>query len=231
MAKDIKVYSSEGSIPKQPSQRRKTNRREQQRSIETRKAILDAALNEFAERGFDGASMRRIGDRAGLEYTLITYHYRTKDALWKAVAENAFEQIRTLWDAAIPVDSDMSAAERVRIEFKTFLRFTVEQTAFHHFMLRENQGSSPRMNWLIQQILKKSRDRILPQIRAAQEEGSLIEGNPDHVYYMLIGMASTLSSLNREMSETIGFSIRDPKAVASYWDLMERAIFGKTPQL
>ncbi|WP_176598331.1 MULTISPECIES: TetR/AcrR family transcriptional regulator [Sphingobium] len=215
----------ESAVGKQPGQRRKTNRREQQRSVETRQAILEAALNEFAERGFDGSSVRRIGERAGLEYTLITYHYRTKEALWKAVAEYAFEQIEAMWDEAIPPDSQMSASERVRAEFRTFLRFTVEHTAFHHFMLRENQGSSPRIGWLVEKILSKTRERILPQIRAAQAEGQLLQGDPDHVYYMLIGMTSTLSSLNREMTETIGFSIKDEEAVERYWNLVERAIF------
>lgn len=222
---DLKTPLNESAVTKQPGQRRKTNRREQQRSIETRQTILEAALNEFAERGFDGGSMRRIGERAGLEYTLITYHYRSKDALWKAVAEYAFEQIEGLWDEAIPPDSKLCATERVRIEFRTFLRFTVEHTAFHHFMLRENQGSSPRIAWLVEKFLSKTRDRILPQIRAAQAEGKLIQGDPDHVYYMLIGMTATLSSLNREMTETIGFSIKDEQAVEAYWNLIERAIF------
>ena len=219
------AFSEEGAVSKQPGQRRKTNRREQQRSIETRKGILEAALIEFAERGFDGASTRRIGERAGLEYTLITYHYRTKEALWKAVAEYAFEQIESLWDAAVPGDSEMCPADRVRVEFRTFLSFTVEHTAFHHFMLRENQGTSPRLRWLVDKVLSKTRDRVLPQIRAAQAEGKLIEGDPDHLYYMLIGMTSALSSMNREMFETIGFSIKDERAVDQYWAMIERAVF------
>jgi TetR/AcrR family transcriptional regulator len=73
-------------------------RREQQRAIETRQMILDAALSEFAERGFDAASIRNIAMRVGLQHPLITYHYRTKDLLWRAVAENAFAEIRKMWD-------------------------------------------------------------------------------------------------------------------------------------
>ncbi|WP_066802996.1 TetR/AcrR family transcriptional regulator [Sphingomonas asaccharolytica] len=211
--------------PPQPSQRRKTNRREQLRAVETRKAILDAALIEFAERGFDGASVRRIGERAALDYTLITYHFRTKDALWKACAEYAFEQIEAQWDEAIPPDSTMSASDRVRTEFRSFLRFTVDHTAFHHFMLRENQGASPRLPWLIENILRKTRERIMPQIRAAQKDGELIAADPDLVYYMLIGMTSVLSSLSGEMSQTIGFSLTDEAAVERYWELVERAVF------
>jgi len=61
-----------------------------------------------------------IGERAGLEFTLIKYHFRSKDALWRAVAESAFEQIGALWDEAIPGDSQMSAAERVKTSSAPF---------------------------------------------------------------------------------------------------------------
>jgi AcrR family transcriptional regulator len=186
---------------------------------------MDAALNEFAERGFDGASMRHIGERAGLEYTLITYHFRTKDALWRAVAEDAFAQIEEKWNKAVPVDSQMSAADRVREEFRTFLQFTIEHTAFHHFMLRENQVSGPRLAWLTENVLSKTRERILPQIRAAQADGALMKADPNLLYYMLIGMTSVLSSLKGEMSETIGFSLDNSRAVNRYWKLIEQAVF------
>jgi AcrR family transcriptional regulator len=211
--------------PPAAGRRRNEKRREQTRAVETRRAIMDAALNEFAERGFDGASMRHIGERAGLEYTLITYHFRNKDALWRAVAEDAFAQIEAKWNKAIPLDSQMCAADRVREEFRTFLQFTIEHTAFHHFMLRENQVSSPRLAWLLENVLLKTRDRILPQIRAAQADGALIKADPNLLYYMLIGMTSVLSSLKGEMSETIGFSLDNSKAVNRYWKLIEQAVF------
>ncbi|WP_179403262.1 TetR/AcrR family transcriptional regulator [Burkholderia guangdongensis] len=186
---------------------------------------MDAALKEFAERGFDGASMRHIGERAELEYTLITYHFRNKDTLWRAVAEDAFAQIEAKWNEAIPIDSDMSPANRVREEFRMFLKFTIEHTAFHHFMLRENIGDSPRLAWLVENVVAKTMGRILPQIRAAQAEGTLIKGDPNLICYMLIGMTSVLSSLKGEMSAMIGFSIDDSKAVNQYWKLIEKAVF------
>ncbi len=77
---------------------RPRKRAEQQRSVETRAAILNAAIAEFAERGFEGASIRAIADRLDLQHPLITYHYRSKDILWRAAAEHAFAQIRTEWD-------------------------------------------------------------------------------------------------------------------------------------
>ena len=68
---------------------RPRTRAEQQRSIETRASILDAAIAEFSQRGFEGASIRAIADRLGLQHPLITYHYRSKDILWRAAADHA----------------------------------------------------------------------------------------------------------------------------------------------
>src|SRR5258708_25003685 len=91
--------------------RRRTRKRaEQQRSLETRGAILDAAIAEFAERGFEGASIRAIADRLGLQHPLITYHFRSKDLLWRAAAEHAFAQIRARSDTSAPENPDLPLA-------------------------------------------------------------------------------------------------------------------------
>ena len=82
--------------------RHRKTRAQQQRALATRAAILNAAIAEFAERGFEGASIRRIADRTDLQHPLITYHYRSKDILWRAAAEHAFTRIREQWDLRVP---------------------------------------------------------------------------------------------------------------------------------
>src|SRR5258705_5277701 len=81
---------------------RPRKRAEQQRSLETRGAILDAAIAEVAERGFEGASIRAIADRLGLAQPLITYHYPSKDILSRAAAEHAIAPVRAGWDTSAP---------------------------------------------------------------------------------------------------------------------------------
>ena len=57
---------------------------------ETRRRIIDAAVDAFSELGFHGASTREIAARAGTNQGLITYHFRSKDELWRAAAERIF---------------------------------------------------------------------------------------------------------------------------------------------
>jgi AcrR family transcriptional regulator len=49
--------------------------------------ILNAAEELFALKGLGGASLRQIAKRAGVDVSLVTYHFKTKDKLFAAVIE------------------------------------------------------------------------------------------------------------------------------------------------
>src|SRR6476469_66162 len=157
---------------------RPRKRAEQQRSVETRSAILDAAIAEFAERGFEGASIRAIADRLGLQHPLITYHYRSKDILWRAAAEHAFAQIRAGWDTSAPENSDLPPLARLREEYATLFRYTVAFPEFHRFMRQEAMSGSPRLKWVAETVLTPLLGRLIPQIVAAQKQGLLPAVDP-----------------------------------------------------
>jgi len=52
---------------------------------ETKIRILDAAEELFMQHGFEGASMRMLTARAGVNLAAINYHFGSKDALIEAV--------------------------------------------------------------------------------------------------------------------------------------------------
>lgn len=57
------------------------------RSARTRTAILDAAEPLFAPHGQSGVSMRQIAKDAGVDLSLVSYHFASKDTLYKAVID------------------------------------------------------------------------------------------------------------------------------------------------
>src|SRR5512141_961059 len=54
---------------------------------DTRTSILDAAEQEFADRGFGAASLRQIIARAGVNAAAVHYHFGSKEELISAVFE------------------------------------------------------------------------------------------------------------------------------------------------
>ena len=60
---------------------------------EARRAeILRTALDSFAERGFQGSSLREIAEAVGLSPAGILHHFSTKEALLAAVVEQEVQQ-------------------------------------------------------------------------------------------------------------------------------------------
>lgn len=54
---------------------------------DTRERILDAAEHLFAERGFDGTSIRDVTADAGVNLAAVHYHFGSKEDLLRAVLE------------------------------------------------------------------------------------------------------------------------------------------------
>jgi TetR/AcrR family transcriptional regulator, regulator of cefoperazone and chloramphenicol sensitivity len=61
----------------------------------TRDAIIKAAVHLFAEKGFDGTSVRDIVTKARVNQAAINYHFKSKDGLYLEVLKTAFEKLTT----------------------------------------------------------------------------------------------------------------------------------------
>jgi len=67
---------------------RQTRPRGRRRAGEnTRAALLDAARVEFTERGFDGATVRGIAQRAGMDPAMVNHWFGGKDGLFVAALQ------------------------------------------------------------------------------------------------------------------------------------------------
>ena len=207
------------------SPKRPPRRAEQQRAVDTRNQILNAAILEFAEKGFDAASIRAIADRISMQHPLITYHFRNKDALWRAAAEYAFDRIRAEWDEAVSQEGSLSPLERLRLEYRILFRYTATFPEFHRLMRQEAQTDTPRLRWVAEMVINPLLSRILPQIKEAQQAGLLPEVEPLLFHYMMVSLTATLSDFGNEIKVINGLMVDDAGCIDSYWKLVDEVIF------
>jgi len=57
-------------------------------------ALLQAAREEFAERGYDGTSIRQIAQRAGMSLSVLYHYYPGKTELLQAIVPTITRHIR-----------------------------------------------------------------------------------------------------------------------------------------
>ncbi len=84
-------------------------RTQAERTSATRRALLDAARDQFAERGYTGTGREQVAAAAGVTRGALYHHFGTKEGLFRAVVEELeaglAEQVATAATAgADPVD-------------------------------------------------------------------------------------------------------------------------------
>ncbi len=90
--------------------------------VRTRQNILEVATSEFAEKGFDGARIDEIADKTATTKRMLYYYFGDKEALYRAVLENAYREIRTE-ESLVDVD---------HLPPSDALRDVAERTFDHH---------------------------------------------------------------------------------------------------
>lgn len=64
-----------------------------ERRTNTREQIRTVALEMFAERGYDGTSLREIAERLGITKAAVYYHFKTKEDILVSLLEDFLVQI------------------------------------------------------------------------------------------------------------------------------------------
>ncbi|MCZ6854443.1 MAG: TetR/AcrR family transcriptional regulator [Gammaproteobacteria bacterium] len=163
-----------------------------------------AALTEFANLGFEGASTRGIAERADVNHTLITHHFGSKETLWKETASYIFglyaEQLQRRRDGLAGVDEPIV----VKLLLKEFILFSAHYPAFHRFMLQANQGNPERLGWLVNEFLLPRNNAEVLLCDQAQDAGLFPSGDSLHLRYLFIGAVTSIFTLAGEYQQISG---------------------------
>ncbi|WP_350432466.1 TetR/AcrR family transcriptional regulator [Shewanella sp. H8] len=187
---------------------KKVNKRsEQGRSQETKSKILNAALIEFASAGFEGVSTRVIAGRAGVNHTLISHHFGSKEALWKATAEWLFGAYNQRFIERNEALKSVEASDMPRVFLADFILFSAKNPDFHRFMMQANLNDSERLNWLTDRFLRSGSEAELGVFQQAQTLGLMPKGDCLHIRYLFIGAATSIFTFAPEFTRLSG---KDP---------------------
>ena len=141
-----------------------------------RARIVKAAIDEFALRGFKGASMDAIAARTHTTRALINYYFGSKEQVYLAVLEHVYAEIR---EAESLLDLDHLApvaAIRSIVEF-TF-HYYVEHEGFVRLVVAENQakGRHLKKSHAMRTLNRSIIDTLARVIARGQRDGSFRQG-------------------------------------------------------
>jgi len=180
-------------------------RRTQGRAIATQQAILKSALEEFARVGFSGASLRQIGDAAEVNHRLIQHHFGSKLDLWKATAIHMFEKFQDRLDQRLLGLEGVNEEQTLHLMFREFILHAASEPEINRFMLQANDEPE-RMRWLVETLLAPAKHNYMNSLQRAQELGVFVKGNPQLLWYIFVGAATSIFAFHEEFEQVIGIN-------------------------
>ena len=146
------------------------------RGHQRRQLIVEAAVSEFAERGYEGAAFGRIAAAAGVARTVLYDHYSSKHELFVEVL--SLEQETLLRYLGTALESEGTTEDRWRATFDAFFAFVEEQPLGWRLLFPDHPPQDPEAARELRRIRAES-NRLLADLLAADARRAGLE--PDSV--------------------------------------------------
>lgn len=124
---------------------------------ETRRELLEAAGEVFAEFGFRDATVREICRRAGANVAAVNYHFGDKETLYIEVLRYAQSKALAKYPPLLDVTADAPPEEKLRAFVKSFLLriFDKGPTSWHgKLMSREMIEPTAALDSLVEERMR-----------------------------------------------------------------------------
>lgn len=196
-------------------------------AAKTRERILRAALAEFSRHGLGGARVDRIASRAGANKRMLYYYFGNKDALFLAVLEASYAQIRSAERALDLEHLDPRAALRRLVGFtwNYFLAHPEFMTLLNSENLHKGRhvAGSRRVRELHSPLVGMLR-RIL---RRGEQRGLFRRGvDPVQLYISIAGEGYFYLSNRYTLSRIFGRDLMTKAALAARARHIARMMLG-----
>ena len=154
-----------------------------------RARIVQAAIDEFASRGFKGASMDAIAARTHTTRALINYYFGSKEKVYLAVLEHVYAEIRQA-EGELDLDHLAPVAAIRRIVQFTF-DYYLSHEGFVRLVVAENQakGRHLKKSQAMRTLNRPVIDTLARVIELGQRDGSFRAGvDPVDVHMMIAAL-------------------------------------------
>lgn len=155
---------------------------------DVRRALLDAARDLLVEVGFDRATLKAIGERAGVNAAMIHYYFGSKEGLSRAVLHDAVGPLLDRLGAANASDADgMSLADVLEAYVDTL----AANPRFPQLVVREVLPENGRLRGMFVDELSSRARELLPRIVAREQAAGRVRADlePELVVVSLLSLA------------------------------------------
>jgi AcrR family transcriptional regulator len=178
------------------------------RGARTRRRLIEAAEQVFAELGYHDASIVKLTEAAGVGQGTFYLYFTGKKEIFDELVLDLNTRVRHAMTEAAAQGT--TRAEKERLGFASFFRFTAEHPALYR-IIRQAEFVSPES---LQRHYERLTSGYVSGLRQAMEAGEIEDGDPELLAWALMGIGELVGmrwvlwagqdELPPELSEELG---------------------------
>jgi AcrR family transcriptional regulator len=156
--------------------------------------LLDLALDAFADRGYDGTSVREVCRRLGVSHNLVHERYGSKEALWYAAIEHGFHTLAGQLATAAH-DTEGDELDRLRAILVRYVEVTAERPALIRIINYEAARPGGRLDHVYDHYIKPAHQLADVLLRDLAADGRARAVSPATLHFLVGHGAGGMVSL------------------------------------
>lgn len=156
--------------------------------------LLDLALESFANRGYDGTSVRDVCRRLGVSHNLVHERYGSKEALWYAAIEHGFHTLAAQLALAAQ-DTEGDELDRLRAILIRYVEVTAQKPALIRVINHEAARPGGRLDHVYDRYIKPAHQVADVLLRDLAGKGRARAVSPATLHFLVGHGAGGIVSL------------------------------------
>lgn len=104
--------------------------------MDKRQHIISNALELFAEKGFEGCSIRDIAARAEVNVAMVNYYFGSKEKLFEAIVDTKAGYMKVILEEMVK-DKTKTEIEKLDLIVESYVNRLFTQNKFHRVLYQE----------------------------------------------------------------------------------------------
>ncbi len=179
---------------------------------QTRFCLVQAAKKLFASIGFDATSVKSLAKEAGVNVSLVSYHFGGKEGLYKACLGQFTERnLATAKRVLQPVSSKEEFRVRIRMFFEEMFQSFMSEPELLRILHRDIEMGKPYTMEVFGSTIMQTAETFVDFVKKAQKAGVVRKDvDPLLTTAFLMGTCQHLMRIDHISSRFFNRSIKNP---------------------
>lgn len=153
----------------------------------TEQKILEAAEEIFHEKGYDGARMQEIADKATINKGLLHYYFKSKDLLFEAIFNAALRRMVTNLNSILLMENSLE--EKIDLIIDAYMNMLARNSALPRFVINElNKDPDKFVNKFLSENVKNVFSSFIASVQKEVDAGKIKPIDPRQLFMNIISM-------------------------------------------